>query len=234
MAPLWTALVMGLAGSLHCVGMCGPLALSLPMQQREGDKGGWKAVLLYNAGRIGVYSLLGAIIGALGRVVWLAGLQAYLGLLLGVIMLLLAFGAFQVEYKISQWTPGRKWYAWVTRQLGRLIHRPGLRTYLWVGALNGLLPCGLVYLAIAGAVTAPTWWQSIAYMAFFGLGTAPLMAATAIGGQFIAPRWRNGLRRVTPLALLLMAGLLLYRSIFFVLPASLQWWQDVGNPPMCH
>lgn len=233
MAPLWTALVMGLAGSLHCVGMCGPLALSLPMQA-NGAKQGWLAALLYNAGRVGMYSLLGAVIGALGRVVWLAGLQAYLGIALGLVMLLFAFGSFQVEYKISQWSPGRKWYNWVTRHLGQLMRQTGLRTYFFVGALNGLLPCGLVYLAVAGAVTAPGWWQSIAYMAFFGLGTVPLMVATLIGGQFIAPRWRNRLRKVTPIALFLMAGLLLYRSIFFALPSSLQWWQDMNNPPMCH
>lgn len=233
MAPLWTALIMGLAGSLHCVGMCGPLALSIPMQQNGGSSG-WKTALLYNAGRITMYALLGAVIGALGRVVWLAGLQAYLGLTLGIVLLLLAFGSFQIEYKMNNWSLSRKWYGWVTAQLGRLLRRPGLQTYLMVGALNGLLPCGLVYLAVAGAVTAPSWWQSIAYMAFFGLGTLPLMAATLLGGQFITSKWRSRLRRVTPLALLLMAGLLLYRSIFFALPSTLQLWQDMNNPPMCH
>lgn len=233
MTPLWTALVMGLAGSLHCVGMCGPLALSIPVQQ-NGSNSVWKSVLLYNTGRIAMYAVLGVVIGALGRVVWLAGLQAYLGLALGIFMLFLALGSIQIEYQISNWSLSRQWYGWVTKQLGRLLRRPGLQTYLMVGALNGLLPCGLVYLAVAGAVTSPSWWHSIAYMAFFGLGTLPLMAATVIGGQFIAPKWRSRLRRVTPLALLLMAGLLLYRSIFFALPSTLQLWQDMNNPPMCH
>ncbi|MBK8703833.1 MAG: sulfite exporter TauE/SafE family protein [Saprospiraceae bacterium] len=233
MTPLWTALIMGLAGSLHCVGMCGPLALSLP--GRGGSVyAALGASLLYNTGRIATYSALGAIIGALGRVVWMAGLQAYLGMALGILLLLAALLSLNVEFALTRWAPIQKLYRWVSSQFGAVFRRGGWSSYFYAGLLNGLLPCGLVYLAIAGAMTTSSWGASVAYMAFFGAGTLPLMAATALGGQFITPLWRTRLRRITPFFLLLMAGLLLYRSIFYLLPQTLQLWEDMQNPPMCH
>lgn len=233
MTPLWTALLLGLAGSLHCVGMCGPLALSLP-RRSSNQWGALGAVLLYNGGRIATYSLIGAVIGALGSAIWVAGLQSYLGLALGIFFLVLAFGSFQFESVITRWPVTRRLYAVVSKQLGRLMHATGTSTYVLIGALNGLLPCGLVYMAVAGSVTASSWVNSIAYMAFFGLGTLPLMGAVALGGQFVSAQWRTRLRRVTPFMLLLMSALLLYRSLHFILPGTLQFWQDMQNPPMCH
>jgi sulfite exporter TauE/SafE len=167
---LWTAFVMGLVGSLHCVGMCGPIALSLPYQGRQK----WIAavnVLLYNFGRIATYALLGIIIGLFGRGFFLAGFQSYISIGLGVLLLLIAFFSVNVEGQLLKIPGFQKLNSWVQGQLGRLLRQKGSGKLFIIGSLNGLLPCGLVYMGIVGAVTTGEIVHSALYMASFGLGT---------------------------------------------------------------
>jgi sulfite exporter TauE/SafE len=230
---LWTAFTIGILGSLHCVGMCGPIALALPYQGRNR----WVAtnnVLLYNAGRIITYSLLGLVIGLLGRGLFLAGLQTYVSIGLGILLLIVAAFSVNIEARLLRIPLLMRLNEWVKRQLAFLLRRHGRASLLLIGMLNGLLPCGLVYLAIAGAVAAGGMLKGVAFMALFGLGTVPLMLATSLAGQFINLRLRNRLRKLVPLFLVAFAILFIARGLQFQIPADFRFWEGLQEIPMCH
>ena len=229
----WTAFGMGLVGSLHCVGMCGPLALALPYQSGSRFHA-LGQVLLYQIGRISTYSLLGAIIGLAGRGLFLAGWQSRVSIALGILLLATAVFSLDIEYKIAQ-APGiRRVNAWVRSALTKWMKQQGSAAMLSIGALNGLLPCGLVYMAVAGAVTSDSIPDGAAFMAFFGLGTLPLMTAVAMVGQFINIKWRNRARRLLPVFLVIFALFFIARGLHFQVPAEVRFWESMGNQPMCH
>ena len=117
--------------------------------------------------------------------------------------------------------------------MGRLLRQQGPGKLFLVGMLNGLLPCGLVYMAIAGALAAGSIFNSALYMALFGLGTIPLMLATALAGQFIQLKWRARLRKLVPVFLVAFAVLFILRGLNFDVPTGLQFWNDMQNAPMC-
>ncbi|MCB9273178.1 MAG: sulfite exporter TauE/SafE family protein [Lewinellaceae bacterium] len=230
---LWTAFMMGLIGSLHCVGMCGPIALALPYQGNRRYQAAGN-VLLYNLGRVVTYGLLGLIIGLFGRGFFLAGFQAYVSAGLGVVMLLAAIFSINVESQILRLPWMNRLNEWVKIQLGRLLRQRGPGKLFLIGMLNGLLPCGLVYMAIVGALTASNMVHGGLYMAAFGLGTIPLMLSTAMAGQFINLQWRARLRKLLPAFLVAFALLFILRGLNFDVPIELRFWQDMQNIPMCH
>ncbi|MCG8330597.1 MAG: sulfite exporter TauE/SafE family protein [Chitinophagales bacterium] len=230
---LWTAFMMGLVGSLHCVGMCGPIALSLPYQGKHRFVAAAN-VLLYNMGRVVTYSFLGVIIGLFGRGFFLAGFQSYVSILLGVFLLLVALFSINVESQLLKIRGFQSLNTWVQQQLGRLLRKGGPDKLFFIGLLNGLLPCGLVYMGIVGAVTSGTILDSALYMASFGLGTLPLMMATALAGQFIKLEWRVRMRKLIPLFLIAFALLFIFRGLNFDVPIEFRFWEDMQNAPMCH
>ncbi|MEL6657765.1 MAG: sulfite exporter TauE/SafE family protein [Bacteroidota bacterium] len=227
---LYTAFTFGLLGSLHCVGMCGPLALAMPFGQRDR----LLRVLVYNAGRILTYATLGALLGLLGQGIFLVGLQSWLTLALGI--LLIVIGLFSVQLEFNIWTlPGlSSWYLKVKAAFGRLMEKSTYGSLFSVGLLNGLLPCGLVYLALAGALTTANWQSGISYMIIFGLGTLPLLLAVTMLGQLSGRKIQTYLRKAYPVVLTLMGGFLIWRALQFQLPADFSLWEAMNNAPMCH
>lgn len=218
---LWSAFIIGLFGSLHCVGMCGPIALSLPGQRLSGP-------LLYNVGRVITYAILGVFIGLLGKVVFIAGLQSWLSIAVGVFLLLVVIFSINVEQKLLKLPWLSEAYVRLQTRLGRFIRQ---RNLLIVGLLNGLLPCGLVYMAVATAITMGSVGMSVLYMVFFGLGTIPLMLAVSLAGNQMQSRFRSGVRRMFPVLLTLMGLLLIYRGLAIDLPVDIRLWTDL---PLCH
>lgn len=230
---IWTAFTIGLLGSLHCVGMCGPIALSLPYQGQHP----WASagnVLLYNLGRVLTYTVLGAVIGLAGRGFFLAGAQSYVSIGLGVFLLVVALFSIDVESRLLRIPFMQRLNTWVKTQLGKLLRGGGRERLLGIGLLNGLLPCGLVYVAIVGSLSTGVIWKSAAYMAAFGLGTVPLMLATALAGQFITLKWRSRLRRLLPVFLFAFAVMFILRGLNFDVPLDLRFWADMQEAPMCH
>lgn len=228
---LYTAFMFGLLGSLHCVGMCGPLTLAMPFGQR-GDR--LLRVLTYNGGRILTYGMLGALMGFLGQGIFLVGLQSWLTLALGIV--LVAIGLFSVQLEFNIWSLPllSTWYLKLKAAFGRLLSKTGYGSLFGLGLLNGLLPCGLVYLALAGALTTANWQSGVSYMMLFGLGTLPLMVAVTLLGQVSGRKIQSYLRKAYPLVLTLMGGFLIWRALQFQLPASFSLWEALNNAPMCH
>lgn len=230
---LWTALTMGLVGSLHCVGMCGPIALALPYSGSTRWSMVW-SVLNYNLGRVLTYTLLGLIIGLLGQGLIFAGVQSYFSLALGVLFLIAALFSINLEGRLLRIGWMRNFNTWVKTQLSRVLGKGGPANLFYIGLLNGLLPCGLVYMAIAGAVTSSNLWQSSLYMALFGMGTIPLMLLTALSGQFVSLSWRRRLRKLMPVLLAAFAVLFIMRGLNFDVPIDLRLWSEMDEVPMCH
>lgn len=230
---LWTAFTIGLVGSLHCVGMCGPIALALPYQGKHR----WVAaanVLLYNGGRVITYALLGLIIGTLGKGLFLAGLQTQVSIGLGILLLIIALFSINVEAGLLRIPAFAKLNGWVKQRLSALLRHHNRASLLFIGMLNGLLPCGLVYMAVVGAVATGHALEGMAYMSLFGLGTIPLMMATALAGQFINLRLRNRLRKLIPVFLVAFAVLFIARGLQFQIPDDFRFWEGLQEIPMCH
>ncbi|MBK6623099.1 MAG: sulfite exporter TauE/SafE family protein [Saprospirales bacterium] len=230
---LWTAFTIGLLGSLHCIGMCGPIALSLPY----GGAGRLAAAgngLLYNLGRTFTYVLIGSLFGLLGKGIFLAGYQSALSISMGVLMLILAFFSTDLESRVARLSFLQKPLFRLKSALGNLIRAKSHTSFLGIGMLNGLLPCGLVYMAVVGAVSTGSVWKGAAYMGLFGLGTIPLMLFTSLAGNWIGVQVRRRIRAVLPFMLALIAVLLIFRGLNFDLPRGLELWEDAADVPMCH
>lgn len=216
---LWAGFLFGLLGSFHCVGMCGAIALALP--------GGTAATsplryaggrLLYNLGRVTTYATLGAGAGLLGQGLRLAGMQQGLSITSGVLILLLVAVPEQYTSRLAGWLGLNRPLGWVKNTLGRLFQRPTLPALYGTGVLNGLLPCGLVYLALAGALSAPGLAGAAAYMACFGLGTLPLMFGLSLSGQLVPLRWRTRMRQAVPYVASGLAVLFIVRGLGLGIP----------------
>ncbi|MEN0004896.1 MAG: sulfite exporter TauE/SafE family protein [Bacteroidota bacterium] len=230
---IWTAFTIGLVGSLHCVGMCGPIALALPFQG-QGQARMLGSILLYNLGRVTTYAALGLVIGLVGQGLFIAGLQMYLSIGLGILFLLAAIFSIKLEQKLFGLSFLHEVQTWVKKQLGFLLRGHSAGHFYGIGLLNGLLPCGLVYLGVAGAVTSSTVVGSMQYMIFFGFGTLPLMLLAAFSGQFMQQKWRRRIRQFIPVLLGAFGLFLLYRGLQFQLPQNFHLWERMQDIPMCH
>ncbi|MGX5817586.1 sulfite exporter TauE/SafE family protein [Chitinophaga lutea] len=202
------ALLLGFFGSFHCIGMCGPIALTLPVQHLSGAR---KAlgILLYNAGRVTSYAVIGGLFGWMGRQFFIGGLQQWLSIGAGIALL-----ASLVFFRTL---PSPK-MTWLKSALGRLLLQRRFGTLYSIGVLNGLLPCGLVYVAIAGAATSGSVTAGMTFMAAFGAGTIPAMAAAAWFAQLIGPAFRRRVYRLTPVIVAGMATLLILRGMNLGIP----------------
>lgn len=210
---IWTAFLLGLAGSAHCAGMCGPLALALPAG-KDGRLTFVAGRLLYNIGRILTYALMGALLGLLGQGFAIAGLQRWVSLVLGALILL----GLLVSPRFARVIPVTRVVHWLKAALGKLLQRRALGSLLGIGLLNGLLPCGLVYVACAGAATVGNFWQGVEYMIAFGLGTLPMMLAISLVGTKLQFALRFKLQRLIPISLAIVGALLLLRGLALDIP----------------
>lgn len=230
---LWAAFTLGLFGSLHCVGMCGPIALAVPgSHSRPVDRA--IRSLQYNLGRTASYMSMGLIFGGLGAGIRLAGFQSVLSIAMGAIILILAFFALDFENKLLNHSWLNRFYGWIRLHLGKLLRAQNRGASWTLGVLNGFLPCGLVYAAVFGAISTGDWWKGTVFMGLFGLGTIPLMFSIAYAGQWLNVKWRTRLRKLIPGFLLLMGMMLIMRGLHFELPYDFRFWQEVAERPMCH
>ncbi len=210
---LWTALLLGFMGSFHCVGMCGPIAMSIP-RSSSNFLALTGSALLYNSGRILTYSVFGLIFGFVGTGITIGGFQGTLSILLGVAIILgVIFSKFfkQRAGKLIQ-NPT----AWVTSMYGKLLRKESRSTLFGLGILNGLLPCAFVYSGLAAAVLTTSLTHSAAYMALFGLGTFPAMFFMYLSPNILSQDLRQMIRDFIPYfaftfgIVLVLRGLILF------------------------
>jgi uncharacterized protein len=211
MELIWTAFVLGLFGSLHCAVMCGPLVLAVT--SARGPRLPFAATrLLYNAGRITTYCAIGALFGIVGKTLALAGLQRWLSLIAGGAMLLGLLLSSRAAFK----SPVARLVIKLKTGFSHLLHQRTLGAQFALGAINGLLPCGLVYIAAAGAAATGHPLTGALHMAVFGLGTLPIMLAFGLAGRRISRI--AGLQKLVPASVVLIAVLLLLRGMELGIP----------------
>lgn len=206
-----SAFIVGFLGSFHCAGMCGPIALALPIGHNTGREvfGGR---LLYNIGRVLTYSFLGLIVGLLGHTISLVGYQGPLSVASGVLILLAVFIPM-VFKRIDILTKISFLYSAKLKMLFRsLFGQKSLITLLAIGLVNGFLPCGFVYLALAAAIANGSTSDSVLYMAFFGIGTIPMMLALSLLGKFGAGGMSRLIYKASPIIAFSVGVLLIIRG----------------------
>ncbi len=209
MLILLSAFLLGLMGSFHCAGMCGPIAIALPLHGNALPQkiyGG----LLYNLGRTLTYGVMGAVFGLLGQGVEMIGFQQKISIIMGAIMILSVF--FPALFK-NQYSLGKSGISLIGRLKSSIAKMFTIRSFsslFMIGLFNGLLPCGLVYIAIAGAIGTGQVLHGTLYMLMFGLGTIPMMLGIAIAGNIVSAAARRKMNRLIPFLVVLV-------GVFFIL-----------------
>lgn len=214
---LLTALIFGLLGSFHCVGMCGPIAFLLPVDRNNNFKKIGQ-ISLYHFGRVLSYSILGLTFGLVGTSLNLFGMQQQLSIFIGFLMLLVVFIPQRTFNKYNFSKPVYKAISKVKNALGKELKKKSSDTFLTIGFLNGFLPCGLVYMAIFGAIASGNALQGSLYMALFGIGTIPLMTSAIYLGNFLNAQVRQRIRRAIPVFLVIIACLFIVRGLGLGIP----------------
>ena len=234
---LITALIFGLLGSFHCVGMCGPIAFLLPVDRNNPVKRVLQ-IASYHAGRLFTYATIGLLFGFLGSRLQLFGIQQQLSIAIGVLMILaiLLRNRMVSKYLGTQFL--YKWIGKLKSALGNALKGKSIDRFFTIGFLNGLLPCGLVYMAVFGSVAAGGAWEGSLYMVFFGLGTIPLMTTATYLGNFLKAGLRQRLLKAIPVVVVIVGMLFVLRGlglgIPYVSPSEMVAVEKVSATHSCH
>ena len=212
-ATITMALLMGFTGSLHCAGMCGPIVFIMPFQAFAGLRKAL-ALALYHIGRTSVYALLATVLFSF-RSLFQPAVQQYISIGMGVLMLLAGAWSF-LSHSVLRWS--LPWEEPVKRKLGSLLGNPGLGGIFAAGALNGLLPCGLVYIALSASIMLPSAPQAAGMMYLFGLGTMPMLIGLSLLRQRLQFMRIASVRRMAPIVVVFFGALFLLRGLNLGIP----------------
>jgi len=214
---LLSAFILGLMGSLHCVGMCGPIAFMLPVDRTNNFKKGGQ-IALYHLGRLLAYGSIGLLFGLLGKGLYVFGLQQKLSIGIGLVMIALAL------LPLGKWThfnPAKPVYRILSQlksKLGKELSKKTADTFLTIGFLNGFLPCGMVYMALFGAVAMGNAPQGGLYMVLFGLGTVPLMTTAIYFSGLLKGVTRQRVNQLIPIFVVIIGTLFILRGLGLGIP----------------
>lgn len=213
---IFAALGLGFASGFHCLGMCGPIALSLGLSKKQQVNFHLQN-LTYQLGRILTYSFLGAIVGIVGEGFQLAGFQKYISILAGILLITMALFSFGGDFT-SKIPAISNALLKVKINLGKLLRKTDYSSRFLTGILNGFLPCGMVYMALTASLAAGGIWQSASFMVFFGLGTFPFMFAAVLFGNIINATVRNKILKIVPVFMLILGALFILRGMELGIP----------------
>lgn len=232
---LLTAIVFGLLGSFHCIGMCGPIAFMLPVDRTNKTKRILQ-IAVYHLGRLITYGVLGILFGLLGKGFSFFGFQQYLSIIIGVIMILVIVLPSKTVNKFSITKPIYKLLSGVKNRLGKELKKKRTDTFFTIGFLNGFLPCGLVYMAIFASIATGNAINGSIYMMLFGLGTIPLMTAFVYLGNFTTGLVRKRIQQFIPVAVIVIAVLFILRGMGLGIPyvSPIHVHELVDGGKMCH
>ncbi|MGC4042052.1 MAG: sulfite exporter TauE/SafE family protein [Flavobacterium sp.] len=232
---LYAAFLLGLISSLHCIGMCGPIAMMLPVSRDNPEKKALQ-IMAYHLGRIFSYSVIGLLFGLIGRGLHLAGLQQWLSVFAGIVMIALVLFPSNSLAKYNFSKPIFRLISKLKSRLGKQFSKSSFRSIFNIGMLNGLLPCGLVYAAVFGALAMPKLYLSVTYMILFGAGTIPLMSSMVYLQRLFTLPVRNTIQKIIPIAVTCIGILFILRGlglgIPYVSPADVSLF--VKAAPSCH
>ena len=214
---LYTALLFGLISSFHCIGMCGPIAMMLPVDHNNPTKKVLQ-IMLYHLGRLTAYGMLGLFFGMLGKGLFLAGFQQQLSILVGILMIVFVLVPEKTLAKYNFSKPVYKLISKVKSHLGAQFKRKSPDALFTIGLLNGFLPCGMVYAALFGAIAMQSELLGVAYMVLYGIGTIPMMSAVVLISNFITVPVRNRIQQLIPVFVIVIGALFIMRGMGLDIP----------------
>lgn len=212
-----TAILLGLLGSFHCVGMCGPIAFMLPVDRSNSYRKVGQ-IGLYHFGRLLSYSIIGLFFGLVGKSLYIFGLQQKLSIAIGVLMIIVIMLPYKTFSKYNFSKPIFKVISKVKQGLGQALKKKTNDTFLTIGFLNGFLPCGLVYMAVFGAIASGGPATGSLYMLLFGLGTIPLMTTAIYLGKFLNASIKQRIQKAIPFVVVLIGTLFILRGLGLGIP----------------
>lgn len=232
---LVSAFVLGLLGSFHCVGMCGPIAFMLPVNRTNSFKKIFQ-ISLYHFGRLLAYSLIGLVFGIVGKSLYIFGLQQQLSIAIGILMIIVVLIPYKTFNKYNFSKPLYNIIGKVKSALGKELKKKTPDTFLTIGFLNGFLPCGLVYMAVFAAIATGSLLDGSLYMVLFGLGTIPLMTTAIYISRFLKGSARQHIQKAIPVFVIIIGALFILRGlglgIPYISPAPIY---DMANSAIeCH
>lgn len=226
---LASAFVLGLLGSFHCVGMCGPIAFMLPVDRSNQFKK-ITQITIYHFGRLLSYAIIGLIFGLVGKGLYIFGIQQQLSIIIGALMIIVVLIPYKTFNKYNFSKPLYKVISKVKSALGKELQKKTPDTFLTIGFLNGFLPCGLVYMAVFASLATASAVNGSIYMLLFGLGTIPLMTTAIYISQFLKGNIRQRIQKAIPVFVVIIGVLFILRGlglgIPYVSPAPVH---DVAN-----
>lgn len=232
---LIAAFILGLLGSFHCVGMCGPIAFMLPIN-REKNHIKLVQITLYHVGRLLAYGMIGLVFGLIGKSLYLFGFQQQLSIIIGVLMIIIILIPYKTFSKYNGSTPIFKGISKIKSALGAAFKKKTPETFLTIGFLNGLLPCGMVYMAVFAAIASGTAYNGGLYMVVFGLGTIPLMTTAIYLSHLFSVAIRQKIQKAIPVFVVIIGLLFIIRGlglgIPYLSPAPMQ--KIVSSHMECH
>lgn len=232
---LYTAFLFGLISSLHCIGMCGPIALMLPVERNNPTKKTIQ-IITYHLGRLTAYATIGLIFGLLGKGFFLAGMQQKLSIFIGIAMIFVILIPERVFAKYNFSKPVYRLISKIKTILGSQFKNKSYQSLFTIGLLNGFLPCGMVYVALFGAIAMQSAVYGVFYMVLFGLGTVPMMSSVVFLNAFLTIPIRNKIQKAIPYVGVLIGILFILRGlglgIPYISPTNMSLY--VQEQPNCH
>lgn len=233
----WSALVLGLLGSFHCIGMCGPIAFLLPLDRKNRSKRIYQ-VLSYHIGRMITYGLLGFVFGLIGKSLNLFGMQQQLSIVIGISMIVIILIPSKIFNRYNFSKPMYALVGKIKNTMGVYLKKKSSKTFFVLGFLNGLLPCGLVYMAVFGSLASGSATNGVLYLILFGLGTVPLMSVAIYLGNFLKGKARQNILKAIPVFVMIIGLLFILRGmglgIKYISPSEMVTEQKINSQYDCH
>ena len=214
---LTTAFFFGLISSFHCIGMCGPIAMMLPVDRNNPAKKVTQ-IITYHLGRLTAYGTIGLVFGLIGRGFYLAGIQQQLSIFIGVLMIVVVLIPERIFAKYNFSKPVFRLISKMKTALGSQFKNRSYKSLFTIGLLNGLLPCGMVYVALFVSIAMQHAGLGVLYMVLFGLGTIPMMSAVVYIQSFITVSVRNKIQKVIPYVAVCIGVLYVLRALGHGIP----------------
>lgn len=214
---LLSAIILGFMGSLHCVGMCGPIAFMLPVDRTSNSKKFFQ-IFIYHFGRLLAYGILGLVFGFLGKGLSVFGMQQKLSIAIGILMIVVVLIPYKKFNEFNFSKPIYKVIGRIKSSLGKELQKKTPDTFLTIGFLNGLLPCGLVYMALFGAIAMESPSKGSLYMILFGTGTIPLMTIAIYFSSILKNGVKQKIQKLIPVFVIVIGALFIVRGLGLGIP----------------
>ncbi len=216
-ALLTSAFILGIISNLHCIGMCGPIAMAIPLD-RSSKVNLLSGILQYNGGRILTYAILGSIVGIIGFGINLIGILQSMSIIAGIAIILYAWRKYLFNGKIFRAINTNFLQKFTSKYMGKIIRKQSPFKLGLLGMLNGLLPCGMVYTGLITSLIAENPFQSGLTMIFFGLGTLPGMIAFSLFAHQMQNRYRTKINAALPYLVSIIGLLIVLRGMNLDIP----------------